>query len=171
MDALQPLPPNSTVRFAPALNLPRVEKPTADPLCLGRAVQEAIGVIDEAKLRAVASREAGLAFQPKALLAVLSYCYSCEIYGSAEVENVLQRDVNYRRLCQDKLPDANVLRRFRRENRESIESCLAATLRFLADRKVKDGFVTKVNLPQLAEEAKRRIIRAMFIDSMQMDGE
>lgn len=166
------LEPKTSFRFTATLNLPNLANSSATRArCLTHAVQAAIGAIDESTLRPVAAREAGLGLQPKALLALLSYCYTREIYGSADVENLLWRDLNYRQLCQGKFPDAEVIQRFRRENPEAIQSCLTATLRFLAELKVKEGFVTKVNMPQLAEEAKRRVIRAMFIDSMQMDGE
>ena len=46
-----------------------------------------------------------------------------------------------------------------------------AALRFLADQKVADGIVTKVSEAQLAEDASRRIIMSMFIDSTELDGD
>ena len=50
-------------------------------------------------------------------------------------------------------------------------SCLTATLRLQVEQKLQDGFVTRVNVAQLADEAKRRLIMAMFMDSMEIDGE
>ena len=44
-------------------------------------------------------------------------------------------------------------------------------LRFLAEQKMARGLITRVDQPRLAEEARRRIIMAMFIDSMEQDGE
>jgi len=41
---------------------------------------------------------------------------------------------------------------------------------YLAEQKVKQGIVTKVNKAHLAEEANRRIIMAMFIDATDLDG-
>ena len=46
---------------------------------------------------------------------------------------------------------------------------LAAGLRFLNEQKVAQGLLTHVNEARLAEEASRRIIMAMFTDSMSMD--
>ena len=166
------LEPKTDFRFNATLNLPDVAaSATAKPRRLAQAVQAAVRAIDENTLRPVSRRDAGPAFQPKALLALLSYCYALEIYGSAHVENLLLSDLNYRQLCQDKFPDAQVIRRFRRENREVIQLCLTATLRFQVEQKLQEGFVTRVNAAQLADEAKRRLIMAMFIDSMEIDGE
>ena len=46
-----------------------------------------------------------------------------------------------------------------------------AALQFLFEQKVADGTVTKINELQVAEEAKRRITMAMFIDSMELNGD
>ena len=46
------------------------------PRSLAQAVQAAVRTVDEVTLRPVTRRDAGLAFQPKALLALLSYCTS-----------------------------------------------------------------------------------------------
>lgn len=166
------LEPRTNFHVIEPFNLPHPGSvTTAEPRCLADAVRAAVDAVDERTLRPVAPCDAALGFQPKALLALLSYCYSREIYGSADIENRLLRDLDFCRLCQNRLPDAAVIRRFRRENREAIQSCLTATLRFQVQQKVKAGFVTKVNIAQFAAEANRRMIMAMFTDSMQMDGE
>ena len=138
---------------------------------LAQAVQAAVRTLDEATLRPVARRDAGLAFQPKALLALLSYCYARQIYASAEIEDVVRRDENLRQLCHNEVPDERVIRSFRRHNRDVIQFCLMTALCFVAEEKVRQGIVTKVNMAGLAEEAKRRIITAMFLDSVALDGE
>jgi hypothetical protein len=69
------------------------------------------------------------------------------------------------------LPDARALRRFRAENRAAIHRCLVAALRFLVEQKISAGVLTKVNGPQLAEEAGRRIVMAAFADGLELDGE
>jgi transposase len=81
------------------LNLPDVAASgTAKPQACASFQASAI---DENTLRPVSRRDRpGL--QPKALLAL--YCYALEIYGSAHVENLLSRDLNYRQLCQDVSP-------------------------------------------------------------------
>ena len=138
---------------------------------LPKAIQSAVLTIDESTLRRVIRFDAGLAFEPKTLLAVLAYCYAREVYSSTSVEALLRRDVIFRELCNDEIPGARLMRRFRCENRESIRLCLLAGLRFLVQRKVEVGVVTKLNEGYLAEEARRRIIMAMFIDNMELEGD
>ena len=147
-----------------------VHSTTSAPSSLIQAVQTAVRQVDEGALRTVFHRDARLAFRPKTLLALLCFCYARQIYGSTDIKNMLSRDVNFCRLCLNQLPDAPVIRHFCRENREAILLCLTSVLGFLADQKVAAGAVTKVNKAHLAEEASRRIIMAMFIDSMELDG-
>lgn len=154
---------------------------TLDTRCLGeanaserrsltQAVRSAVREIEEAALQPVARRDAGLAFEPRTLLALLSYCYAREIYGSMAIEDVLRRDANFRRICHDEFPGARVIRRFRRENREALHRCLSAALRSLAEgagQTVGDEAARAA----MAEDASRRIMKAMFIDSMETDWE
>ena len=85
------------------------------------------------------------------------------------MEAVLRRDPNFHTLCRDQLPNARQIRRFRRENREALAACLEAALRFMTEQKVAQGLITRVNEQRIAEEARRRIIMAMFTDSMELD--
>lgn len=125
--------------------------------------------MDRKALRPLPSDGVPLAWQPTTLLTVLAYCYAQQIYGSAEIEALLRQDANLRPLCQNQFPNVRVIRRFRRENRESLQICLEAALRFVAEQKVAQGIVARVNGACLAEEARRRIITAMFTDSMELD--
>ena len=106
----------------------------------------------------------------RAVLGALTLCYARQIYHSADAALVVARDLSFPCLCGGELPDAGVLRRFRAENREAIHHCLTAALQFLVEQKISSGVVTKVNVAQVAEEASRRIITAMFADSMERDG-
>jgi hypothetical protein len=137
---------------------------------LTQAVRSAVRGIEEAALRPVARHDAGLAFEPKTLLALLSYCYAREIFGSAEVEDVLRRDANFRQICNNEFPGARVIRRFRRENREVLHRCLASALLTLREgsSQTEGGEYSEA---ALAEDASRRIMKAMFIDSMETDWE
>jgi len=113
----------------------------------------------EAELRPVASPKAGLAFQPRALLAVTLYCYLHEIYGSEDIENALRRDVLFRELCQQEFPDARLIRRFRRQNRDPLQRALTTALQLSLPPEFPHAVVV--------EEARSRIGTAMFIDSME----
>jgi len=145
--------------------------PVAAPETLMKTVQAAVLATDEESLRRVARPDAGLAYQPRTLLAMLTYCYAREIYGSQAVEDVMRRDVSFRQLCHNEFPDSRLIRRFRRENREPLRSCLISALRFLAMKKLEEGIVTSVKEAHLMEEANRRIIMAMFIDNMELDSD
>ena len=143
------------------------EARASDPRSLTQAVRSAVRAIEEAALQRVARCDAGLAFEPRTLLALLSYCYARDIYGSAEVEDVLRRDVNFRQICHNEFPGARVIRRFRRENREALHRCLTAALRALAEAAPQAD--NEAAGSAVAEDASRRIMKAMFIDSMETD--
>jgi hypothetical protein len=146
------------------------EAQASGPRSLTQAVRSAVRAIEEAALQRVARTDAGLAFEPRTLLALLSYCYARDIYGSAEVEDVLRRDAKFRRICQNEFPGARVIRRFRRENRGALHRCLTAALRTLAEGapKTADNEAAEA---AVAEDASRRIMKAMFIDSMETEWE
>lgn len=65
----------------------------------------------------------------------------------------------FRDLCGQEFPDARVLRRFRRLNRDLLQHTLTAALRMLLAPERSDA--------ALQEAAMRRIGTAMFIDSME----
>jgi transposase len=141
------------------------------PYALVHAIQEAVQMVDDFALRPPLRGETRLAFQSKSLLALLCYCYTREIYGSADVEDVMRQDANFCHFCRGEVPDARIIHRFCRENREAVHVCLTAALRCLAETKLELGEITKVNEPQLAEEARRRVIMALFIDSMESNAD
>ena len=136
---------------------------------LAQTLQAAARGLDTDRLRPVTPSDTGLACQPRTLLTLLAYCYASEIYSSADVEAVLRSDTNFRSLCRDRFPDARLIRRFRRENRDALEACLEAALRFMAEQKVAQGLITRVSEGRIAEEARRRIVMAMFTDSKELD--
>jgi len=138
---------------------------TAGPRSLAQMVDAAVRSVDESVLRPVHAADVRLAFQPKSLLSLLTYCYAGQIYGSVEIEDVVRRDAYVRQLCGSEFPSAVVIRRFRRDNRQAIRFCLLAVLSLLAEQKMAAGIVTRVNKAHLAEEAGRRIIMAIFTDA------
>jgi hypothetical protein len=105
------------------------------------------------------------------LLALLTYCYARHIYCSADIEDGLRDDMDFGQLSGNGFPGVLVIRQFRRLNREALRLCLLAVLCFLAEQKIAEGLVTKVNKAHLAEEASRRITMAMFIDMTVLDGD
>jgi len=144
---------------------------TASPRTLRQAIQAAVDAIGDEALKRLLPDNALTFAQCRAVLAALTLCYARQIYSSTVAATLVARDLYFPCLCGGGFPDAYVLRRFRAENREAIHRCLTAALYFLVEQKFSSGVVTKVNVPQVAEEANRRIIMAMFVDSMELDGE
>jgi len=71
---------------------------------------------------------AGIACQPRVLLGLLTYCYASGVFSSQEIEARMRKDSILILLCGQELPDWQVIRRFRRYNREVIQRCLEVTL-------------------------------------------
>ena len=136
----------------------------AEPQSLTEAVQATVVKLNTSLLRPVARRFRNLAFQPRFMLALLTYCYARQIYNSADVASILARDAALCQVCQNEFPDAGLIRQFRDDNRQAIRVCLTAALAFIARQKMDAGVVTKVNEATLGEEASRRLIMAMWID-------
>jgi hypothetical protein len=150
-----------TVSSSPA----RSEQPTS----VLDAVQDAVRRMDIQTLRRVASPDAGLAFQPVALLALLTYCYAHEIYGSSQVEELMCKDASFRKICAQEFPGARIIQRFRKENREAMHECLCAALSRQFTRNATAGRLPSLPEDQIPEEATRRILMAMFIDNVELN--
>ena len=144
---------------------------TACPRTLGQAIQAAVDAIADGALKPRAPDEAAPFAQTRALLALLADCYARQIYNSTEAARLAASDPDFPWPWWETLPDAGVLRRCRGENRAAIHRCLVAALHFLLEQKISAGTLTKLNDPQLAKEASRRIIMAAFADSMELDRE
>jgi len=153
---------------------------------LASLVLNAVRAVDERWLQPVASKGAGMAFQPRALLAMVTYCYVLEIYGSQDIEDLMRRDGLFRFLCANEFPDWHAVRRFRRNNRETIQRCLAEALRHIWKSGSFERYTgcpctdhgKEARVPEwrkaldpahLMDEANERIERAMFIDHMAID--
>src|SRR3954469_3615004 len=111
----------------------------------------------------------GLPMDSRMLLALLSCCYARQTYRSADVADAVRNDVVFRQRCLGGSPNARTIRRFRRKNRAALHTCLLAGLRFLAEQKLHGGLISRICEKSLEDEARRRIIMAMFIDSMESD--
>jgi hypothetical protein len=140
------------------------------PDSLVETVKAAVQQIAESSLRPVSAAYCGtLAFQPRVMLGLLTYYYARQIYGSLEIQNLMVRDTAFREMCQNKCPSAGEIQHFRQQNRSIIQTCLTAALLFLAGQKIDAGFITWTNETFIADEAKRRIIMAACVDSMDLE--
>jgi hypothetical protein len=135
---------------------------------LSQTIQGAVQGVEEGALHPVGP-QSSVAMQPRIMLAVMTYCYARKIYSSAEIHAFMAADAPFCHACQNDFPDARTLRQFRDANRQVLRHCLVAALSFLAAQKVEAGFVTRINELRIAEEATRRLIRAMWLDTIAAD--
>lgn len=120
---------------------------------------------------------------PEKMLGVVSYCYSKGIYSSEDIERKLLQDPAVHASCQGDVPRPEAIRRFRRLNREAIQTTLEKALRYTRKRirnlvAPENPFLP--NTPPLAtgpveetqtlarREASERLDKATFIDGMSM---
>src|ERR1044071_8132908 len=100
---------------------PTCTSSVAERFSLAETLQAAARGVDTGKIRPIAPPDGGPGCRPRTLLILLAYCYASQIYCSEDVEAVLRRDTNFRSLCGDRLPDARVIRRFRRGKRGEVQ--------------------------------------------------
>jgi len=114
-------------------------------------------------------------FQPRALLALLTYCYTIGVCGSEDVELMLREDASLRQLCGRDIPDWKELKRFRRHNHAILQRALEETFRRAwslscgaqtAGRASRSDPLEPETAEWIAAEAAARIEKAMFIDLM-----
>src|SRR5262245_1996765 len=81
---------------------------------LADLVLEAVRHVGAEELNPPVTTEPSPAFQPRAILAMLTYCYANEVYGSWDVEQMMYEDAAFRALCGRDYPDSRRFRRFRK---------------------------------------------------------
>ena len=166
------LEPRTNLRPDVGLNLPQsghtpATESRAAAETLTAVVRNAVRGVDQTALSPVARRDSGAAFQPSVLLAILTCCYAREIFGSVDIERLMRRDNRFRGLCGDDFPDAQILRRFRRQNRLALQECLEVALSFLVQRGEDRGMIPPQTV--LSVEATRRLDMAACMDTLEFD--
>ena len=78
---------------------------------LADLVLESVRLVDEGELNPPAGAAASPAFQPRGMLALLTYCYAIGVYGSQDVELMMREDASLRALCGWDIPDWRIVRR------------------------------------------------------------
>lgn len=66
---------------------------------------------------------------PPLMLRILTYCYAHRLLASEEITFQLWADPGLKSACAEEIPDAQTLRRFRRLNRQTLQSNLENALR------------------------------------------
>lgn len=153
---------------------------------LAESVLEAVRCMDEKELSPSAPRWVGIAFQPRLMLAALTYCYALGVLAAQDIEEMMLVDKGLRALCGMEFPDWRCLRRFRRDHHLILQHTLEETFRRAwslnhCDR-AGDERSTRVTATALesdrdavpandwfAREAESRLEQARFIDRMSME--
>jgi hypothetical protein len=169
------LPGNMAAQIQAPATLP-------SPRLLMPIVQKVVGEVSDQALVPVATASRGLAFQPRSLLTLLTYCYAMGTYASQKVEAELRNDSLLRFLRADELPDWQILCGFRRCNGEVLLKCLEQTLhlawaaqekmfgRAEQDIKVTSELLDDHGLRDLAaKDAAGRIEQAVWLDSVALN--
>lgn len=101
------------------------------------------------------------------LRTILTYCYSCSVFSSAEIEAAAKHDPSVRYLCAGDIPAFEEIRRFRRRSithlRESLARVLYSVWNALNNDRVPVSFLAFV------AEADHRLACAVEADSAAMD--
>ena len=101
------------------------------------------------------------------LRTVLTYCYACSVFSSAEIEASAKHDESVRYLCANDFPQFEEIRRFRRRTiphlRESVARALYSIWASLNPAHAPVSFLAFV------AEADHRLACAVEADSAAMD--
>jgi hypothetical protein len=143
----------------------------SQPASLVGTIQAVVQKIPDSRLHPLAVPTCGAAFPPRVLLAVLTYCYATQVYAASEIRQQMLLDPACHTVCRGEFPFPREVRAFRRLNRVELEPCLATALRFIEQQKHDAGATASLNETWIAQEAKRRIIMAACLDSMELDAE
>src|SRR5262249_35129625 len=126
-----------------------------DSWSLAHVVEAAALKVDEHSLSPLRSPGAG-ATDARRMLILLAWCYARLLYSTVEIHRRLHSSPAMH-IWNGAIPDEEEIRQFRDENQAAIQDCLKAALRFQAGQKMAEGFITRFNEVQIAEEATRRI--------------
>lgn len=161
------------MRRTTAEGLPAAIMPGLNNRMLAALVLQTVRDVKDEELFPPAASQ-GAAFQPKAILVTLVYCYAIGVYGSWDIEQMMYEDADFRALCGRDYPDWRRFRRFRRDNHVVLRRILEETFRHIwssstGATRVASGHRAAAPVAAndwLADEAGARIERAMFIDQL-----
>ncbi len=153
--------------FNPITKLISMPLLTFHPCTLGRVINQAAHVMKET-LNPFPGSGGQVFGKSYMALVLLVRCYAQQIYSSTRAARRAGSHPDFPWPWMESLPTAHALGRFREENRAAVHSCLTAALQFQAGEKVSAGLLTKFSPPQLAKEAGRRIIMAVYQDSTEL---
>ena len=147
--------------FNPMATLISMPLFTFHPCALGQVINQGADEMKET-LKPFPGGGVQVFAQSYAALVLLVRCCVQQIYSYTQVACRAGSHPDFPWLWLESLPSARALRRFREENRDAVHHCLIVALQFQAGEKVSAGLLTKFSPPQLAKEAGRRIIMAVY---------
>lgn len=139
------------------------------PSSLLESIQATVQKIPDLQLCPIAARSSGPAFQSKVLLAVLTYCYVTEVWAASELGKRLLANPGCRAALGGEFPTPCEVRAFRQLNRQMLERSVIAALRFSEAQKAQQDGALPPHDRWLEDEARRRILMAACLDSMELD--
>jgi hypothetical protein len=122
------------------------------------------------------------------MLGAIAYCYAKGVYSSSDIERKMLQDSEFREALGGVVPDPGTIRRFRRLNRQAIQTVLEQFYRRLRQRKPPTEALPGATPPEpsplpsapepqpgdntaffVRREATDRLDKATFIDGMSSD--
>jgi transposase len=101
-----------------------------------------------------------------AFLAVLTYCYSKQVYSTSEIARYLAREESFCRACLMTIPSLAEIQAFRKQNRALVERCLTVALEHVFAEQTCAELIMPLDRSFITEEAKRRMIMAACMDDL-----
>ena len=153
-------------RLIPTEPLPEDLSVLMEKRTLVGLVLNAVDDLNEAHLRPIAARNAGPAYQPRILLALLAYSYAVGNFASGDIERTLHEDVMFRFLCGNEYPTRALIRRFRRQNRDALVHCLQSICRHASQMRLPQAPQNNgTSQDWIATQVEDRIEKALWMDS------
>lgn len=135
-----------------------------------RKVLEAQQYYQPAEWSRIVLPDDGTTIRPQTMLTLLTYCYATGTCSSEDVVNQTTNDPILRYLCGKRQPTEAMIRQFRRANRTILEHTLARVFRSVWGAHVH--FVsssTDNDNNRFVQEAEKRVLNAIQLDSMALD--
>lgn len=116
-------------------------------------------------------------YRPQMMLSLLAYCYSVKRYGSQDIEDAMGVDRMVTYLCARSYPDWQSLRRFRRQQRDLLEQCLAYVMKQVWALEFDQGEADYIGyewfeaelVQEIQSVLKERLSTAALMDGVESD--
>lgn len=129
-----------------------------DDLC--HFVIEAVKRVDMAAFHVNTRGSGSLQYDPRMMLALLTYCYANGIFSSRRIERATYRDVAVRFVAANTHPDHDTIAVFRRRNEEAFKAAFLEVLLLAKELKLlKVGTVSVDGTKIDANASKHKSVR------------